>query len=149
LGQGEAFRKTLKKEGEASEAAWTHAKTQLEAEWHAFEASVEEYVEAAGKQAGQQAAAFRARADAQAKAWREATDRMNKTASGFVAEQRADVEAAVKRMKEEAAKAQAKLDKLGKAGAQSWAALNTALGETRRAFDRASQAVYDAFKHAA
>ena len=147
--QGESFRKAILKEGGASEAAWTKARAVLETDWKAFEGSVQEYVDAAGRQADQQRAAFQARAAAQLKAWREAAEKMNKAATGFAAERRAEIDSAVKRMKADAAAAQARLDKLGKAGSESWSAMRTALGETRAAFDRANQAVYEAFKRAA
>ena len=51
-------------------------------------------------------------------------------------------------MKDDADAAQAKLDKLSRAGTESWSALNTALGETRAAFDRANQTAQDAFNRA-
>jgi hypothetical protein len=46
----------------------------------------------------------------------------------------------------EAVMAKEKLDKLSHAGSKSWSALEKALAETRTAFDRANQAVHDAFK---
>ena len=147
--RGDAFRKAIKKESEANEAAWARTKTALEADWSAFEGSVQHYVDAAGRQAEQHRAAFRARADAQLKAWREAADKMNKKAAGFAAEGKAEVESAVKRMRADAAAAQAKLDKFGRAGTESWSALKAALAETRAAFDRANQAMHEAFKRAA
>lgn len=147
--RGDSFRKAIAKEGEGGEAAWGKAKALLETDWKAFEASVEEYVDAAGQQVEQQKAAFKARADAQLKAWRHAADKMNTGAAGFAAARRVDVDAAVKRMTAEAATAQTKLDKLGKAGTESWSVMRTALGETRAVFDRANQAVCDAFKHLA
>jgi ElaB/YqjD/DUF883 family membrane-anchored ribosome-binding protein len=147
--RGDAFRKAIAAQREGSEAAWSKAKTVLEADWKAFEASVQEYVDAAGQKVEEQKAAFQARADAQMKAWRKATEQMSTTAAGFAAGNREEVDSAVKRMVAEATTAQAKLDKLGKAGTESWSAMRTALGETRATFDRASQAVYDAFKHAA
>jgi hypothetical protein len=144
----DAFRETIKKEAEMSEADWTRAKAVMEADWNAFEASVQKYVDAAGVKGEQQKAAFQARADAQRKAWQEAIDKLDNTAKGIAADRRAEVESAMKRMKAEAAAAEAKLDKLNRAGTKSWAAFRTALGETRTAFDRANQEVYDAFKRA-
>jgi ElaB/YqjD/DUF883 family membrane-anchored ribosome-binding protein len=144
--RGDSFRKAIAKQGEGGEAAVAKAKALLETDWKAFEASVQDYVDAAGQQAEQQKAAFKARADAQVKAWRQATDKLNTAAAGFTAARRADIDAAVKRTTAETSAAQAKLDKLGKAGTESWSAMRTALGETRAAFDRANQAMYDAFK---
>ena len=142
--RGDSFRKAIAREGEGGEAAWGKAKALLETDWKAFEASVQEYVDAAGQQVEQQKAAFKARADAQIKAWRQAADKMNTGAAGFAAARRADVDAAVKRMTAEATAAQAKLDKVG---SESWSVMRTALGETRAAFDRTNKAVHEAFKH--
>ena len=143
----DALRKAMQKDSQTNEATFAQAKAAMEGEWNAFETSVQHYVDAAGQQAEQQKAAFRARVDAQTKAWREAADKQRKAAAGFAAERKADVEAAVKRMNTDAVAAQVKLDKLGDAGIASWSALTTALTETRNAFERANQAVYDAFKH--
>ena len=100
--RGDAFRKAIAAQREGSEAAWSKAKTVLEADWKAFEASVQEYVDAAGQKAEEQKAAFQARADAQMKAWRKATDQMSTTAAGFAAASREEVDSAVKRMVAEA-----------------------------------------------
>jgi len=121
--RGDSFRKAIAREGEGGEAAWGKAKALLETDWKAFEASVQEYVDAAGQQVEQQKAAFKARADAQLKAWRQAADKMNTGAAGFAAARRADVDAAVKRMTAEATAAQAKLDKVG---SESWSVMRTA-----------------------
>lgn len=144
----DAFRETIKKEAEMSEADWNRAKASLETDWSAFEASVQKYIDAAGVQVEQQKAAFQVRADAQRKAWQEAIDKFDNTAAGLAADRRAEVESAVKRMKAEAAAADAKLDKLSRAGSESWAAFRKALGETRTAFDHANRQMYDAFKRA-
>ena len=144
----DAFRETIKKEGEMSEADWNRAKKSLETDWSAFEASVQKYIDAAGLQVEQQKAAFQVRADAQRKAWREAIDKLENTTAGFAADRKAEVESAVKRMKAEAGAAETKLDKLNRAESESWSAFKKALGETRTAFDHANQQAYDAFKRA-
>jgi hypothetical protein len=144
----DAFRETIKKEKEMSEADWNSAKASLETDWSAFEASVQKYIDAAGVQVEQQKAAFQVRADAQRKAWQEAIGKLENSAAGLAADRRAEVESAVKRMKAEAVAAEAKLDKLNRAGSESWSAFKKALGETRTAFDHANQQVYDAFKRA-
>ena len=146
--QRDAFRETIKKEKDMGEADWTRAKAALETDWSAFEASVREFMDAASAKADQQAAAFRVRADAQRKAWQEAIDRLNDAATRVSADSKAEFESAIKRMQADAAAAEAKLDKLNRAGTQSWAAFQTALAETRGAFDRANQEAYDAFKRA-
>jgi hypothetical protein len=124
-------------------------KTQLETEWTAFQAEVNNNIESFGKQIERQQAIFRHQADAQLKAWREAADQLGAAAKSFAAERRAEIEGAVKRMHADAAQAEEKLRKLNQAGSQSWSALTTALSETRAAFDRANQADRDAFRKAA
>jgi hypothetical protein len=52
-------------------------------------------------------------------------------------------------MKVDADAAKAKLDKLEKAGGESWAAMKSALTETRTALDKARQAVYESFQRVA
>ena len=47
-----------------------------------------------------------------------------------------------------AAEAEAQLQKMKQAGRESWAALSGALAETRKAFDHANQATWEAFKRA-
>ncbi|HUL10670.1 MAG TPA: hypothetical protein VLU73_00640 [Methylococcaceae bacterium] len=144
----DAFRETIRKEGEMTEADWTRAKVALEADWGAFEASVQKYIDAAGVKGEQQKAAFQVRADAQRKAWQEAIDKFENTAAGVAADRRADVDSAVKQMKADAAAAEAKLEKLKVAGTESWSSYRKALAETRTAFDHANQKAHDAFKGA-
>jgi hypothetical protein len=133
----------------ANEVAWKNVETQLESEWTAFQAEVNNNIESFGNQIEQQQAIFRHQADARLKASREAADQLGAAAKSFAAERRAEIEAAVKRMDADAAQAEEKLRKLNQAGRQSWYALTTALSETRAAFDRANQAAQDAFRKAA
>lgn len=144
--QHDDFRETAKKQSEANEAAWIHAKTKLEADWRSFEAEVKKYVESFGKQIEHQQSTFKLQADAQLKAWREAAGKLGSDAKRFATERRGEIDAAVKRMNADAAEAEMKLQKLNQAGTQSWSALMAALTETRAAFDRANQAAHDAFK---
>jgi hypothetical protein len=144
----DAFRKFINEHGETNEAALARSQAALETQWTAFEASVQAYLDATGKQVTEQEIAFRARADAQYKAWEEAIDKLHKSATSFAADRRHDIETAVKRMKTEADASKVKLDKLKKAGGESWDAMKSALTETRAALDRAQQAVRDAFKRA-
>jgi ElaB/YqjD/DUF883 family membrane-anchored ribosome-binding protein len=141
----DAFRETLKKEAEMSEAEWNRAKAAREADWKAFEASARKYIDETGAQIEQQEAAFRARADAQRKAWQEAIDKLDDAAAKRAAEAKGKAESAVKQMKADAEAAEAKLDKLRSGGAESWSAFEKALAETRAAFDRANQTAHDAF----
>ncbi len=146
----DGFRDTVKKQAEASEAAWIGAKAKLEDEWNSFEAGVRKYVESFGKQLEDQQATFKLLAAAQLKAWREAADKLGSDAKEFATERRVEIDAAVKRMKADAAAAEEKIQKnLNQAGTQSWSALMATLTETRAAFDRANQAAREAFKRAA
>jgi hypothetical protein len=143
------FQAEAKKQAAAGEAAWKSNKAQFDSQWKAFEAQVKTYVDTVAKQAPQQQALFRDVAAAQVKAWREAADTVQQTAAKFAAGRRADVEAAVTKMKADAAEAEARLQKLNQVGQQSWAALSTALAESRKSFDSANQAAWDAVKKAA
>ena len=147
--QRDDFRSNLKKQSEAGEAAWTEAKSKMEADWRVFEAAAGKYVETFAKQADQQQATFKLQADAQLKAWRDVADKLGNDAKKFAAEQQVAVDAALQRMKADAAEAEKKLESLKQAGTHSWSALMTALTETRAAFDRANEAVREAFKRAA
>jgi hypothetical protein len=53
------------------------------------------------------------------------------------------------KMKTQASEAEARLQKLKQARDESWSALSAALADSRKAFDRANQASWDAFKRAA
>jgi hypothetical protein len=143
------FQGAVKKHAEASHAAWERTKVQLESQWNGFEAQVKTYIDSIGKQVEQQQTTFRDVAAAQVKAWREAADTIQDTATKFAAERRANIDAAVNQMKADASEAEARLQKLTRAGSESWTALSAALAESRKAFDRANQAAWDAFKRAA
>jgi len=145
----DAFRDAVKQQAGASEAAWSGAKTKLEAEWSAFETEVGKYVESYGKQFELQQATFKLQAAAQLNAWRDAADKLAAAAGQFAAERRGEIEANVERMKAEAVAAEERLLKLNQAGIQSWSVLTDALTETRAIFDRANQAAREAFKRAA
>ena len=146
--QRDNYKRIIDNQKEATEATWIATKATLESDWKAFEASVQSFVDAAGEQIGAREAAFSAAVNVQVKAWQEAASKLQNAAAGFAADRKAEVEAIVKRMKDDADAAEAKLDKLSRAGSESWSALNTALTETRAAFDRANQAAQDAFNRA-
>jgi len=143
------FQTLAKKQAEAGAAAWERTKAQLESQWNGFEAQVKTYIETVGKQIEQQQATFKDVADAQLKAWREAADKFHNAATKLAAERRTDIDAAVKQMKADASEAEARLQKLKGAGRESWTALSAGLAESRKAFDRANQAAWDALKRAA
>jgi hypothetical protein len=132
------FRHTVNRQAAANEAAWKSLKAQLESEWTAFQAELNNDIESFGQQNEQ--AMFRRQADAQLKAWRDAADQLGAAAESFSAERRAEIEAVAKRMGADAAQAEEKLRKLDQTGRQSWSAYMTALSETRAAFDRANRA---------
>jgi hypothetical protein len=140
------FQAKAKAQAQAGEAAMQASKAQLESQWHGFEAQVKTYFDTVGKQIEQQQATFRDVAAAQAKAWREAADKLHSEASKVAAAKRADVDAAVKQMKADAVEAEARLQKLKQAGSESWAAMSSALAESRKAFDQANQKAWDALK---
>jgi hypothetical protein len=133
----------------ANEAAWIKEKASLQSDWNAFEAEAKKYIESFGKQIEQQQTTFKRQAAAQVKAWREAADNLRTAGKEFAAERRSEIEAAVKQMEVGAAAAEKQHQRMNEAGKQSWSALMTALAETRTAFDRANQAVQEAFKRAA
>jgi hypothetical protein len=142
------FQAAVKKQAETGEATWERTKAQLESQWNGFEAQVKTYIDTVGKQIEQQQATFRDVAAAQVEAWREAADKFHDAATKLAAERRADFDAAVKQMRADASKAEARLQKLKQAGSDSWTALSAALAESRKAFDRANQAAWDALKRA-
>jgi hypothetical protein len=143
------FQAAGNKEAEAGEAASEDARTQLETQWSGFEAQLKTYLETVGKEVGEQEATFLDMSGGQIKAWREATVTLHEAAGKVAATQRAEIEAAIKRMKTEASEAEVRMQKLKRAGSDSWSSWSAALAESRKAFDRANQAAWDAVKRAA
>ncbi|WP_315730297.1 MULTISPECIES: hypothetical protein [unclassified Bradyrhizobium] len=142
------FKAALKSQGDAGEAAWQRAKADMETQWDGFEAQVKTYFDGLGQQIEQQQATFKDVAAAQAKAWREAAATFHDAAAKIAATGQANVEAAIAQMKSDAAEAEARLQTLKKAGTDSWAVLSAALADTRKTFDQANQAAWDALKGA-
>jgi hypothetical protein len=140
------FQALLKTQAEAGEGTWERAKTDLERQWNGFEAQVKTYFESAGKQIEQQQATFKDIAAAQAKAWREAADKFHEAAGKVAAARSADLDAALKQMKSDASEAEARLQKVKQAGSESWSVLSAALAESRKAFDQANQAAWNALR---
>ncbi|WP_315740828.1 MULTISPECIES: hypothetical protein [unclassified Bradyrhizobium] len=136
----------LKTQAEAGEAAMASAKTELDAHWAGFEAQMKAYFDAAGKQAAQQQATFKDIAAAQAKAWRESADRFREAAAKVTTVGTTDLDAVLKQLKSDAAEAGAHLEKLKQTGSESWSVLSAALSESRKAFDQANQAAWNALK---
>jgi chromosome segregation ATPase len=121
-------------------------RAQLESQWNVFEARVKAYFDTIGKQVEQQQATFRDVAAAQIKAWHEAADKLHDSAVKVAAAKRTELDAAVKQMKTQASEAEARLQKLKQTRDESWSALSAALADSRKAFDQANQASWDAFK---
>jgi hypothetical protein len=142
----DAFQDTVKKHADAGQATWERTQKELEPRWNEFEAHVKTYIETVGKQIEQQQATFRDVAAAQMKAWRKIADSFNEAAAKASAAHRADLELAAKQMKANASEVEARMKKLEQAGKESWQALSEALAESRKAFDRAHQTAWDAFK---
>jgi len=145
----DAFQATIKAQLEAAEASVQASKAQLEAQWPGFEAQVKAYFETIGNQAQQQQSAFRDIAAAQIKAWQKAADELQDSAAKVAAAKRPDLDAALAQMKDGATQAEAQFQKLKQAGGETWAALGAALADSRKAFDKANQQAWDAFKRAA
>jgi hypothetical protein len=143
------FQATVKKYSEAGGAAWEGTRRELDTLWNDFETQLKTYIESVGKNIQQQQTTFRDVAAAQVKAWRDTADNLQAAASKVAVARRADIDAAVKQMKADASEAAARMQKLKQAGTESWTALGAALAESRKAFDRANQAGWDAFKRAA
>jgi len=141
-----AFQATLKKQIEAGEAAWRARRADLEKQWNGFEAQVKAYFEGVGKQLEQQQATFRDVAAVQTRAWREAAEKFQDAATKVASSRRADLDAALKQMKSDATEAEARLQKVKQAGSESWSVLSAALAESRKAFDRANQTAWEAFR---
>ncbi|MGW1422478.1 hypothetical protein ACWAT4_20455 [Bradyrhizobium manausense] len=144
----DAFQARLKTQAEAGEAAWASARTDLERQWAAFEAQVKTYFEGAGKQLELQQSTFRDLAAAQGKAWREAADKFREAAGKVAAARTVDLDAALAQMKSDASEAEARLQKVKQAGSESWSVLSAALAESRKSFDQANKAAWDALKGA-
>lgn len=143
------FQQLLKAKAQAGEAAWADAKADMEKQWNGFETQVKAYFEGADKELEQQQATFKDLAAAQAKAWREAADKIGEAASKVAAARTVDIDAALKQMKADASEAEARLQKLKQAGSESWSVMSAALADSRKAFDQANKAAWDALKGAA
>jgi hypothetical protein len=146
--QQEVFKKAIKTHQAEGEAAWTNAKSALEANWAAFETTVRKYVTEARQTAEQQQALFAVRAEAQRKAWEQSAEAFAQQVSGFSATKRQEFDTALAQAKAGAETAKSRLDAAAKAGTQSWDAMKKALEDSRAAFDKAAKEAQDAFKRA-
>ena len=139
----------LKTQSEAGEAALAGAKTELDRQWAEFETQMKAYFENAGKQVDQQQATFKQIAAAQAKAWQETTNRFREAAAKVTMAGTTDIDAVLKQLRSDASEAGARLEKLKQTGSESWSVLSAALSDSRKAFDQANQAAWNALKGSA
>jgi hypothetical protein len=140
----DTFRSSI--EEQLDQASLARSNTDLEGQWAAFEDSVQNYLDRVDRQVTRRETIFRARADAQRKGWLQAIDNLHKSAAHLGADRRSDIATAVKHLESEADAAKVKLDQLNKAEGASWAAMRSALAETRAALDRAHRSVVDALE---
>lgn len=143
------FQETVKKQAEAGEAAFASTKAQLDSIWNGFEAEVKNYIDTFGKQIEQQQRLLQDVAQAQLRAWHGTAEKIQSAATEFKTDRRTDIDAALNLMKAGASEAETSFQALKRAGTESWTAWSAALAESRKAFDRANQSVWDAFKRAA
>lgn len=143
------FEAALKAQAQAGEDAWVLAKADLEKQWNGFESQLKSYFENAGKQVEQQLTTFKEIAAAQRKAWKDAAESFHEAADKVAVARRADIDAALKQMKSDAAEFETRLQKLRHAGSDSWSVLSAALAESRKAFDQANHAAWDALRASA
>ncbi|NPV23952.1 hypothetical protein [Bradyrhizobium aeschynomenes] len=136
----------LKTQAEAGEAALAGAKIELDQHWAGFETQMKSFFDTAGKQAEQQQATFKDIAAAQAKAWRESADRFREAATKVTTAGTTDLDAVLTQLKSDAAQAGAHLETLKQTGSQSWSVFSAALSESRKAFDAANQAAWNALR---
>ncbi|AKI00300.1 hypothetical protein IMCC20628_01584 [Hoeflea sp. IMCC20628] len=140
------FAAWTQKEQDMNAQAWAATEAEREAEWASFEKAVDAYLDAAEGQAEATRKTFEARVAAQQKAWRETAEKFKDGAAKFQTDRKADVDAAVAKLEKDAATAGDQLKKLNAAGGKSWAALRTALTESRHTFEKAFDEAQAAFK---
>jgi uncharacterized phage infection (PIP) family protein YhgE len=142
------FSEFVTKQSAAGAGALTQARAQLDAQWRSCETEWTKLIESLGQEADQKAT-FQGLAEAQLAGWRNLLDGMQKAMSTATTERRSEAEAALNKIKEDAASSDATLKKMTAAGVESWRAFNTALAESRAAFDRANEAAQKAFSGSA
>lgn len=126
------------------ESALSGARLYFDKMWSDFEAQAAKWVQLANSQKE----TFSAQAKAQLDAWQTMISGYVAQASKMHADQRTAAEAELERLKGESAKAAAQFGEFQKAGQASWAALSTALNETRSAFEKAAQQAQTEFDKA-
>jgi chromosome segregation ATPase len=147
-GARDAFRHSIDEHGQ-DQAALARRKADLVRQWAFFEHSLQHYMDTVGDQVTEQEAVFRARVQAQSKAWQQTIADLQQRATSLAGERRGALGAAMELLESEADIAKAKLDALNKAEGASWAAMKSALTETRAALERAHRAVVHALERAA
>ncbi|MDP2409341.1 MAG: hypothetical protein Q8M26_03540 [Pseudolabrys sp.] len=144
----EALKTVIEEKRQSSEAEWQQAKATVASRWTAFEAAVQNRVDATGDRVADQNEMFVARAEAQLKAWQDMIDKLEASAKGVAADRKREIDTAIAGIRADAEVTKATLEALKRSGRESWTALTGALAESRAAFDRASQTASDAFKRA-
>lgn len=145
----ENFDKYLRENGTMAETGSSQSRDVLQKQWVLFEASAKAFLESSDVQAKDRESAFRARAEAQRRAWKEVIAKLHESAKTLSVGSRTEIETAAKHMKVDADAAKTKLEKIRKAGSDSWVTMETALGETRAAFDNANRAAHEFLTRAA
>jgi uncharacterized phage infection (PIP) family protein YhgE len=148
-GKRNEFSEFVNKQSSAGAAALAQARGQLDAQWRSCESEWTKLIEPLGQEADQQKATFQGLAEAQLAGWRNLLDGMQSAMSAATSERRSEAEAVLNKIKEDAASSDAQLKKMTAAGVESWRAFNTALAESRAAFDRANEAAQKAFSGSA
>lgn len=144
----DALKQDIEEKSQAGEADFQEMKTAVESRWTAFEAGVQQWMDAAGEQVADRKAMFDARAAAQLRAWQAMIDNLEASAKGVAADRKQEIDAAVAAIRADADAAKVRLEALKQSGEESWTALSGALAESRAAFDRASRTASEAFSRA-
>ena len=141
-----SFKARIDENLDNGEKAWADIKIHLDNDWDRFENSVQESLGAGKDDVEQCSAAFKARAEAQLKGWKTAIAGLKNEAVKLQIDSSVEVEKAIEKMKVKATDVEATLNRLKKAESQTASALNSALAETRKAFEKANKKAHKAFK---
>lgn len=141
-----SFKARIDENLDNGEKVWADIKIHLDNDWDRFENSVQESLGAGKDDVEQCSAAFKARAEAQLKGWKTAIAGLKNEAAKLQIDSSVEVEKAIEKMKAKATDVEATLNRLKKAESQTASALNSALTESRKAFEKANKKAHKAFK---
>jgi hypothetical protein len=144
--QREALKQVIDARREASEAEWQQTKATVESRWNAFDAAVQNWVDATRQDIAIQNEIFAARAEAQLKAWKNIIDQLEASAKASASDRRREIEAAIATIRADSEIVKTRLEALKRSGKETRIALAEALNESRSAFDRANRRAAEAFK---